>query len=291
MANCTESKPKWPCSSTLELTKEMYDYIYLVPDKADKINTYTKSEIDAIISGLPSVVVPTNLSEFTDDLGSNPLHTHSQYLTEHQDLSDYIQKSYTAGLVKNDGTIDTNTYLTQHQDISDKVDKVNTAYNGNFASFNNEGGIVDSGVNSSSFADAQHSHTISDISDFPTIPDAQIQSDWNQTNNTAKDYIKNKPLAPFIIYALGNTTDFDASTNFTLYKDREFTNALLSTDLDTALAYEQELVLKWYSSETPARLLASSRTYVIGYSGDTFGKLYFYLSDGTNTKTVVIDHS
>lgn len=29
------------------------------------------------------------------------------------DLSNYIQKSLTAGLVKNDGTIDTNTYLTQ----------------------------------------------------------------------------------------------------------------------------------------------------------------------------------
>ncbi len=27
----------------------------------------------------------------------------------------------------------------------------------------------------------------------PTIPDAQIQSDWNQTTTTAKDYIKNKP--------------------------------------------------------------------------------------------------
>ena len=31
--------------------------------------------------------IPTNLSEFTDDLGSSPVHTHSQYLTEHQDIS------------------------------------------------------------------------------------------------------------------------------------------------------------------------------------------------------------
>jgi hypothetical protein len=34
-----------------------------------------------------------------------------------------IQKSLTAGLLKNDGTVDTNTYLTQHQDISGKADK------------------------------------------------------------------------------------------------------------------------------------------------------------------------
>lgn len=30
---------------------------------------------------------PTKLSDFTDDLGSSPTHTHSQYLTEHQDIS------------------------------------------------------------------------------------------------------------------------------------------------------------------------------------------------------------
>ena len=38
------------------------------------------------------------------------------------DLSVFIEKSSTNGLVKNDGTIDTNTYLTQHQDISGKED-------------------------------------------------------------------------------------------------------------------------------------------------------------------------
>ena len=35
------------------------------------------------------------------------------YLTEHQSLSNYIQKSNTEGFVKNDGTIDTTTYLSQ----------------------------------------------------------------------------------------------------------------------------------------------------------------------------------
>lgn len=41
-------------------------------------------------------------------LGSNSITP----LTSHQDLTNYIQKSNTAGLVKNDGTIDTSTYLT-----------------------------------------------------------------------------------------------------------------------------------------------------------------------------------
>jgi len=43
----------------------------------------------------------------------------STYLTQHQDISNYVQKSSTAGLIKNDGTIDTNTYLTTHQSLSD----------------------------------------------------------------------------------------------------------------------------------------------------------------------------
>ena len=49
------------------------------------------------------------------------------YLTEHQSLSNYIQKSNTDGLVKNDGTIDTTTYLTEHQDISGKVNRADLA--------------------------------------------------------------------------------------------------------------------------------------------------------------------
>jgi uncharacterized protein (DUF736 family) len=35
-----------------------------------------------------------------------------------------------------------------------------------------------------------------DLLDKPTIPDAQVQADWNQTTTTAKDYIKNKPTIP-----------------------------------------------------------------------------------------------
>ena len=41
---------------------------------------------------------------------------------ETQDLTNYVQKSETTGLLKNDGSVDTNTYLTQHQDISGKAD-------------------------------------------------------------------------------------------------------------------------------------------------------------------------
>ena len=49
------------------------------------------------------------------------------YLTQHQSLSNYIEKSNIDGLVKNDGTIDTTTYLTEHQDISGKANSADLA--------------------------------------------------------------------------------------------------------------------------------------------------------------------
>jgi hypothetical protein len=41
-----------------------------------------------------------------------------------------------------------------------------------------------------------HQHTVSEITDFPTIPDAQIQADWNETNESSKAFIRNKPTIP-----------------------------------------------------------------------------------------------
>jgi hypothetical protein len=42
------------------------------------------------------------------------------------------------------------------------------------------------------------SNSYNDLDNLPTIPAAQIQSDWNQSNNVALDFIKNKPTIPSI---------------------------------------------------------------------------------------------
>ena len=41
------------------------------------------------------------------------------------DTTDYVSTSNTEGLIKNDGTIDTTSYLSAHQDITGKEDKSN----------------------------------------------------------------------------------------------------------------------------------------------------------------------
>lgn len=60
---------------------------------------------------------PTKLSDFTDDLGSNPTHTHSQYLTEHQDISG-----------KQD--IIDNTLTTNNKTIPTAINEVNSIAKG-----------------------------------------------------------------------------------------------------------------------------------------------------------------
>ena len=59
------------------------------------------------------------------------------------------------------------------------------------------------------------SNDYNDLDNLPTIPAAQIQSDWNQSNNTALDYIKNKPTIPsvtgFVPYT-GASSDVDLGT-------------------------------------------------------------------------------
>jgi hypothetical protein len=63
------------------------------------------------------------------------------------------------------------------------------------------------------FAPAPHTHEIADVIGLEatleaiaeSIPAAQIQSDWNQTNNAALDFIKNKPSIPAAGLPAGGT--------------------------------------------------------------------------------------
>jgi hypothetical protein len=51
-------------------------------------------------------------------------------------------------------------------------------------------------LNKPSLATVATSGSYTDLTNKPTIPAAQIQSDWTQANTSALDYIKNKPTIP-----------------------------------------------------------------------------------------------
>lgn len=108
-----------------------------------KSETYTKEEINNAIGAiatvhfeaveeLPVTDIQTNVIYLVPNEIQSQQNIYDEYLyideaweligSTQIDLSNYIQKSQTSGLVKNDGSIDTTQYISQHQDISGKQD-------------------------------------------------------------------------------------------------------------------------------------------------------------------------
>lgn len=123
------------------------------------------------ISNAP--IVPTKTSDLTNDSG---------FLTEHQSLTNYIQKSQISGLVKNDGTIDTTPYLSSlpihnHDDryyteseiddlLNDKLD-VEDAFSGSYNDLTNV---------PSTFTPSNHNHSISDINNLQSSLNSKLET-------------------------------------------------------------------------------------------------------------------
>ena len=101
-------------------------------------------------------------------------------------LSGYVQKSQTAGLLKNDGTVDTNSYATTAA-LSDKVDKV-----------------TGKGLSTNDYTDAEQTK----LSGIASGAEVNVQSDWNVTDDTSDAFIKNKPTIP----AAQVNSDWNASS-------------------------------------------------------------------------------
>ena len=139
------------------------------------------------------------------------------YLTSHQDISNYVQKSSTAGLIKNDGTIDTNTYLTSHQDITGK-------------------------------ADANHTHTVSDITDLDVV-EAVVTYEDDSTETLL--LIKQTPSGETVTLNLDVVDDsiimhtdkvkgflFDTNTTYSSFNDLKNNVAYSSQSID--LVYDSQ---------------------------------------------------
>lgn len=112
--------------------------------KSNKVASWSSTTSDANVPSeklvKDSLDEKINLSQTAGLVKNDGTIDTNVYLTEHQDLSDYIEKSETVGLVKNDGTIDTTTYLSQHQSLSDvggviDVEKQTTAETGYAATY------------------------------------------------------------------------------------------------------------------------------------------------------------
>lgn len=86
-----------------------------------------------------------------------------------------------------------------------------------------------------------------------TLPDAQIQSDWNQSDDTAVDYIKNKPTIPsgVVVDQVYDATSENAQSGVAI-NGAGFITGIDSTDVTTALGYTP------YDSSNPDGFITSA---------------------------------
>ena len=118
----------------------------------------------------------------------------------HQDITGKADKVSSAtsgnfaGLDSNGNLTDSGSkasdFLTSHQDISGKADKVSSATNGNFAGLDANGNLTDSGSKASDFAASSHTHTKSQITDFPTLGTAAALNVASSGNASTSEVVK-----------------------------------------------------------------------------------------------------
>lgn len=133
--------------------------------------------------------------------------------------SGVIAKSNTSGILKNDGTVDTNTYLTEHQDISGKIDSESlsdVALSGDYTDLENI---------PSTFTPSSHTHSSDELSDNTAY--TNLETDANDTQdviNTAIDSKIGTLLNVNLIEVTDNKGTASSSTMNKLYLTPESTS-------------------------------------------------------------------
>lgn len=114
--------------------KERFNYLMGKIETAIVGDSDLAETINLIKDKIENIIIPTKISELDND---------SNFIDESA-LETYIHKSETEGLIRNDGTIDSTEYLTEHQDISDKINRNELFTNGVFTTknTNNRGSVA-----------------------------------------------------------------------------------------------------------------------------------------------------
>ena len=226
---------------------------------AEATHNHTKSQI----TDFPTI--PTKTSDLINDGdGSNA------FLTQHQSLVDYVQKSSTSGLLKNDGTVDTSSYITSSA-LSNYVQKSNTT------------GLLknDGTVDTTSYSTFSGSYN--DLSNKPTIPtkisDLTNDSDFIEKSNTS-GLVKNDGSI--------DTTSYLSSLPSHTHDDRYYTE----TEVDTALSGKQATLVSGTNVKTinNESILGSGNITIQGGSGGGGSYLNDFYGD-SSTNELVIDYT
>lgn len=98
--------------------------------------------------------IPTKTSDLTNDGdGTNA------FLTQHQSLSNYVQKSSTTGLLKNDGTVMTSGTGSTNYSAGNHTHSGYISTSSTTGLIKNDGTVMTSGTGSSNYAAGNHTHS------------------------------------------------------------------------------------------------------------------------------------
>ena len=173
--------------------------------------------INNIRNKMDNLIVPSKTSDLENDSG---------FITEHQSLEDYVSKSETEGLLRNDGTVDENTYLTEHQDITGKIDRTELFKNGVFTTTNtNSRGSIAKIWNESDGGGTQFTDNSSNIVSFVGVNEGsrdgniyvQIYSKNKSTNSGVR--VNFNPDGAF--YTVGTSKTWTNGDEIATLKDLE----------------------------------------------------------------------
>jgi len=127
-------------------------------------------------------------------------------------------------------------------------------------------------------ADWNSTSGLSQILNKPTIPAAQIQSDWTQASTSALDYIKNKPTIPAVIGDMTKAvydTDDDGIVDFAKALKTEVRNSTGATLYKGHIVY-----LSGSTGNLPNAVLAQANTE--STSAQTFGVVLADIANNSN---------
>lgn len=144
------------------------------------------------------------------------------------------------------------------------------------------------------------SGSYNDLTDKPTIPAAQIQSDWNQTDSSAKDFIKNKPTIPVVptnVSAFNNDAGYltqhqdisgkeDVTTIVAPVNETDATLPVTALTTEIGKYYRLDVPIETLAVTLPAMgVVTSVKTVTIYLTGGTTPAVTISAADG---KSVVL---
>lgn len=152
-----------------------------------KSETLTTAEIQALVGQITSFEVVANLP--VSDIKTNVIYLLGPIGTGSDRYEEYIYSNNTWVKI-GETSVDLSNYIT--------VTQLNTAL-----------GFY---TPTAQLATVATSGDYTDLTNKPTIPAAQIQSDWSQSDNSAVDYIKNKPNIPDAVSGTNDGTNWTTLT-------------------------------------------------------------------------------